>query len=143
MAILCLCGISTLKYLFTNIIEFPYWLRGSTGTEIVVIVDGEDLKKETLSKHDVHFVAKNRHITLAFTNDWEMDDREDRNVFFKSDMQTDIQGPVGNSQDNVDGWNCGSNEENVRCNMVRNGKFQWSGTYLISFGSFNFSHSSI
>ena len=77
-------------------------------------------------------MAFNNDITINFTNDGG-DADADRNVYFKSDQTTEVEGPIGNS------WNCGSEEANYRCNQVRDGNFKWGGEYKITLGKFSHS----
>ena len=84
------------------------------------------------------YEAKNYQITIAFLNDWyDNVTMYDRNVFFKSDIKTDIKGPMSNAKVNVEAGNCGSD-----CYFVRDDIFAWNGAYLISFGKFLFWYSS-
>ena len=75
-------------------------------------------------------MAKNIQITIEFTNDGGSGDT-DKNVYFRSDQITEIEGPTKNWEAN---WNCGSEEENYRCNRVRNGNLKWGGEYVITLG---------
>ena len=95
-----------------------------------MIHDGLNPFNKTLKDFDELFVAKNSQITIEFTND-AGDGPDDRNVFFKSEKNTVVEGLDGIPWNQ---WNCGSKSENIRCDMVRDGTFAWGGKYQITFG---------
>ena len=80
----------------------------------------------------MQYVAFNNQITIKFTNDGSGPDG-DRNVYFRSDQTTEVEGPIGGM---LDSWNCGSEDANTRCNTVSNGAFKWNGEYIITLGKF-------
>ena len=71
----------------------------------------------------------NDEITIEFTNDGGSG-ATDKNVYFTSDPTTEVEGPNWNE------WNCGSEEQNYRCNRVLNGNFKWGGEYKITLSKF-------
>ena len=75
------------------------------------------------------YSALNYEITIEFTNDGGNGDT-DKNVYFRSDSITEIEGP------NWHKWNCGSEGQNKRCNIARNGNFNWGGEYKITLGKY-------
>ena len=77
-------------------------------------------------------MAKNIQITIEFTNDGGSGDTN-KNVYFRSDKTTEVEGPIGGM---LDSWNCGSEDANTRCNTVSNGAFKWNGEYIITLGKF-------
>ena len=103
-------------------------LRGLTGKEMVMIVDGNFEKNVTLNGKSQLFTAKTNNITIIFTNDNGAND-----VYFGSamyDISTSITAPYL-----FEKWGCDVNakREDGRCKIVRKGHFNWSGTYIVIF----------
>merc|ERR1719285_420528 len=71
------------------------------------------------------FDAVSSAITIDFTND----DGPNRDIDFESNFETSIiaEGWWSN-------WNCDSENEDWRCQNVRDGRFAWGSKYLITFG---------
>ena len=95
------------------------------GTESVTINDGEISETIVLSQEWTEFVAFSSTITIDFTND----DGTDRDIDFESNFETNII-----AEQRWSNWDCDSDNENWRCQTVRNGRFAWDATYLITFG---------
>jgi hypothetical protein len=104
--------------------RFDFELRGRIGDELVIITDGEDKQTITLSPHFKAFSATNENIVITFKNG----DNGRQYVFFKSTVHTNIRHDGRSS-----GWRCGTSYENVRCEIVRDGSFRYSGDYQITF----------
>ena len=95
----------------------------------VAIQDGADLKTVELEQGGKEFSSAYKKITVKFENDAG----SDRDVYFESKEKAQISLP-----EKWKSWKCGSNEENIRCSMVRNGKFAWEGTYEIDFSGMSY-----
>eukprot|EP00493_Phyllostaurus_siculus_P004660 UN04681 len=95
------------------------------GTESVTINDGGLSETIVLSQEWTEFVAFSSTIAIEFTND----DGFDREIDFESNFETNII-----AQQQWSNWDCDSDNENLRCQIVRNGRFAWDATYLITFG---------
>ena len=125
----------------SKFVGYRYWLYGAMGSEKVVIRDGKNKEEFTLSKEEAMYEAENSRITIEFTNDLYEGDNRDRNVYFRSETETDIKGPMpmGTNMDiNIEAWNCGSYHEKRTCNFVRDGLLAWGGAYSIVFGKSRF-----
>ena len=99
---------------------FKYFLRGKTGKENVLIVDGISRQQEAMSKEDKLYEALNSPIIIKYTKD-------NGDLIFHSDTPTTI------TVEHFETWNCGSESEDNRCNKVRNGNWAWKGTYIVTF----------
>ena len=93
------------------------------GTEAVIIKDGNKETNVTLTRKDQFFVAQTKLITITFG-----DGAGGKEAYFQTNNSVSITAPTLFS-----GWNCGSSEENGRCNLVRTGNFAWTASYMIKF----------
>jgi len=139
-----------------------YWLRGSTGTEEVIIKDGNETIKKTLKETDEELLAKHSKITIAYIND-KCCKPNDKNVMFTS--QTDYKVSVTHNEKNYfENWNCSAcpksnipkmlarmdlqsrtrdkvdtcyktreNDDCKKCKVVNEGHFCYPGNYTIEF----------
>jgi len=100
---------------------FTLTTRGDTGSEQVKFVVGDEVKTVTLSttNQDYTFVQpENGQFSVSFLND-----NGPRNVRLTMSVATDV------TFKHFAGWNCGSSNENIRCQYVRDGVLAWSGEY--------------
>jgi len=85
--------------------EMKYRLRGETGTEKVIIRDGNKKPKTVnLKKKDQEFVATNPKITIEYIND-ECCEPTDKNVLFTPDYPYRIS-TSNNNNNYFENWNC-------------------------------------
>eukprot|EP00493_Phyllostaurus_siculus_P004655 UN04676 len=105
--------------------DFTFRLRGDMGTESVTIRDGGLSETIVLSQEWTEFVAFSSTIAIEFTND----DGFNRDIDFESNFETNII-----AHQLWSNWDCDSDNENFRCQIVRNGRFNWDAIYLITFG---------
>jgi len=143
-----------------------YFLRGATGTEKVIIRDGNSTKKENLNKENKELFATNSKITIEFTNDECCEPtKPDKNVLFT---------PGGlnykiSTHNNVfptnylEKWNCSTcstskthkkdlqsrmpkvdecyktrtGDDCTKCEVVKSGLFCYPGNYTVEFETEN------
>lgn len=105
---------------------FKFRLRGRSGSEQVTIrVDGTIDQAMTLSTQWTEYHSPTRSFTVTFNND-----ASNRDVFFAADVEAQIK-----MDQFWPRWNCGSRNENSRCDRVRNGEFLWGYEYTITLGN--------
>ena len=116
-------------------IPFTFSLHGEQGTEKVyisgnIIYNGNEhtgIGGLRLTTTEMQFVALNNEIRITFENDGgSVANNDNKDVYFISNQTINVEGPTGNS------WNCGSDEEDYRCNRVRDGNFNWGGEYVVT-----------
>jgi len=107
-------------------------LKGTSGQEQVEITVGSKVETHTLTKNVFQTFSylwpSSGFYTVRFKND-----AKGRDVVFKAVVGPEkskavISLPGGN----WNSWKCGTGKENERCNMVRSGKFYWSGKYVVT-----------
>jgi len=103
--------------------SIPFQLRGTSGVERVTIYSGATSETVTLSTEWKDFTTSENSLIISFTNDGS-----GRDVRFRSDVAANVR-----SDALWPGWNCGSNNENSRCDSVRSGNFNWNSDYQIVF----------
>ena len=99
-------------------------LRGLSGREEVILQDATVSTRINLKTIPQEFTVASRKITINFVND----DLDRNDVFFVTNEEAEISLPSEFVK-----WKCGSNNENHRCDSVRDGLFKWGGTYEILF----------
>jgi len=103
-----------------------YWfsLRGMSGKEEVHVMETSQSQEYTLSMPKTIGLNSN-HIQIKFLNDGT-----NKDVVFKF-----VKGSKGDLTypKKWDDWKCGASNENKRCELVRKGKFNWSGIYHVIF----------
>jgi len=88
---------------------YRYFLRGYTGTEKVIIRDGNKTPEtRQLKKTNQEFFATNRIITIEYTND-HCCEPEDKNVIFTPDYPYKIS-TKDNKNNYFENWNCSACE---------------------------------
>ena len=114
-----------------NILEYKYTLRGENGDEEITVTTG-DMETTipittTATEYTVHGSKK---IFIKFKNDNAV-----RTVYFESKSPFSIiMGGTPDSNESWKSWKCGFADENVRCGVVRGGRLDWNGEYIITFG---------
>jgi len=138
-----------------------YFLRGVTGTETVIIRDGNNTETKTLTKENQEFKAINPRITIEYTND-ECCEPEDKNVIFTPDYPIKIS-TKDNKNNYFENWNCSRcytsnspkskdqmdlqsrsekpdlcfktrlDDDCLKCATVKDGQFCYPGNYTIEF----------
>ena len=117
--------------LLCNILEYKYTLRGENGDEEITVRVG-DMETTipittTATEYTVHGSKK---IFIKFKNDNAL-----RTVYFESQSPfAIIMGVASGSTDWWKLWSCGYGDEDGRCGTVRDGRLDWNGEYIITFG---------
>ena len=99
-------------------------LRGRAGVERVAIKDDAGENEEGLITAWKEFASYSRKINIKFKNDAGTR----RDVFFDTLEKVNISLPSKFRR-----WKCGSDDEDIKCSLVRGGNFAWKGSYEIVF----------
>jgi len=95
-----------------------------SGKEEVRVMETSQSQEYTLSMPKMIGVNSN-HIQIKFLNDGS---NKDVRFDFIKGSEGEVTFPKA-----WDEWKCGSSNENSRCELVRKGKFNWSGIYHVHF----------
>jgi hypothetical protein len=100
---------------------FKFRLRGKSGVEQVTIRAKPDfVQTVTLSKDWTDFLSPSETFTVYFR------DGDNQNVEFGADFDSQI------TSSSWQEWQCGTQNENSRCESVRRGQFHWKSIYTIT-----------
>ena len=100
-------------------------MSGKTGVEKIAIIDEYGRRPSTLlTVTDRNFTTASSKITIKFYNGFG----PTTEVYFDTDGKANITLPILFGD-----WKCGSNDESINCNLVRQGFLLWGGSYEIEF----------
>ena len=100
-------------------------MSGKTGVEKIAIIDDSGRRPSTLlTESDREFNTTSSKITIKFYNDFG----PNTTVYFDTVGKVDITLPIL-----FEDWKCGSKDESINCNWVREGFLAWGGSYEIQF----------
>jgi len=142
---------------------YRYLLRGYTGTEKVIIRDGNQTFRRDLKKENQEFLATNPTVIIEYIND-ECCEPEDKNVIFTPAYPHKIS-TKDNKNDYFENWNCSACATSLspkmrnpmdlqsrrvkpdlcyltrkdgikdcdKCSLVNDGQFCYPGNYTLQF----------
>ena len=100
-------------------------MSGKTGVEKIAIIDEYGRRPSTLqTESDSEFNTTSSKITIKFYNGFGPETA----VYFDTDGKVNITLPILFGE-----WKCGSKDESINCNRVREGYLLWGGSYEIEF----------
>ena len=106
-------------------IYFKFTVSGKTGVEKIAIIDEYGRRPSTLlTVTDRNFTTTSSKITIKFYNGFG----PTTEVYFDTDGKANITLPILFGD-----WKCGSKDENINCDLVRQGFLLWGGSYEIEF----------
>ena len=99
-------------------------MSGKTGEERIAIIDDSGKRTSSMTQSEREFVTTSSKIKIKFYNDFG----PNTTVYFDTDGKANITLPVLFGD-----WKCGSKDESINCNLVRQGFLLWGGSYEIEF----------